>query len=427
MSGSAGHQQIQRICEEVDKAFDRQVAFLSDLVREPSLWGEESGAQNLMFAAFDEAGLRPERQAVTAELLSQVPDAPFTVASPPGGFNVIGSRAGSGGGRSLILNGHIDVVPATPTERWNRDPFEPYVNEGWLYGRGSGDMKAGLTANLYAVKAIQKSGIELKGDVRLQSVIEEECTGNGTLACLAAGSHADAVLISEPAHGYLMEGQMGVMWVGVQVDGVPAHASVAMSAGNNAIEAAYHIWESVRKLQDTWNARSADYPPFTSEMDPVSFVIGTIAGGDWPSSVPARCNFEFRCGIYPGQRLEDAKREIENTIAQAANEIGLEDLPPVVSYPGLMAEGYAVQHCDEFKHCLKHAHNLTSDMELIPTPIPAGSDCRFYGNYAGIPALMYGPKSMRIHGVDECVELESLRQVTKAIALLTVDWCQINE
>ncbi|NIB45221.1 ArgE/DapE family deacylase [Pseudomaricurvus alkylphenolicus] len=416
-----------RILAEVDKAFDAQVEFLSNLVREPSLWGKEQGAQEVMYANLAEANLNPMRQQVTEELLNSVPEAPRTAAVVEGSYNVLGHKAGSGGGRSLVLNGHIDVVPAETSDRWTRAPFDPYVKDGWLYGRGSGDMKAGLAANVYAVRALNKAGVSLQGDIRLQSVIEEECTGHGALACVAAGGKADAVLISEPAHGYLPLAQVGIMWVGVQVDGIPAHAGAMLETGHNAIEAAYKIWDRVKLLKDRWNARSAEYPPLTAEINPVNFVIGTINGGDWPSSVPSRCNFEFRCGVLPGQSLEDAKLEIEREVAKAAEELGLTDTPPVVSYPGLMAEGYVLQPCDDFRDCLIAAHEQTSEIPLQPIVSPAGSDCRFFGNYAKTPALMYGPKAQRIHGIDECVELESLRQVTKAIALFAASWCGIDK
>ena len=143
-------------------------------------------------------------------------------------------------GRSLILNGHIDVVPTGPRSGWSRDPYEPAVIDGWMYGRGVADMKAGLSANLYALLALRALGMQPAAPVYLQSVVEEECTGNGALACLQRGYRADAAFITEPLEPKLMRAQVGPIWFQVQVTGDPQHASGGFhEAGANAIEKAY--------------------------------------------------------------------------------------------------------------------------------------------------------------------------------------------
>lgn len=415
------------LCDAVDLAFDAQVEATAKLVRAKSLRGYEHLAQEVVEPMMTEAGLSPVRQAISDELFNAVEGPPKNVAPLPGAYNVFGHIKGNGGGRSLILNGHVDVVPAEPSERWARDPFDAYVRDGKLFGRGSADMKAGVVANVFAARALKASGVKLSGDLHIQSVAEEEYSGNGALAAALAGPKADAVLISEPIPDGAVLAQMGVMWVRVQVDGIPIHAGFSMEAGNNAIDAAYLIWNRVRRLQHVWNARSALYPPFEAQDDPVAFVIGMISGGDWPSSVPARCTFDFRCSVFPGQNLAESRAEIEAEIHSAALDLGLSDLLPIVSYPGLMAEGYAVSNATDFQEALKRAHAKTSDCALVPVKTTAGSDCRFFGLYAGTPALMYGPRGERLHGIDECVDLESLRQVTKAIAILAAEWCGAHD
>jgi acetylornithine deacetylase len=139
-------------------------------------------------------------------------------------------------GRSLILNGHIDVVPTGPEEKWSRDPYDPAIIDGWMYGRGSGDMKAGLSACLFALKALRGLGLQPAAPVHLQSVVEEECTGNGALACLQRGYRAEAALIPEPLEPKILRAQVGPIWFKVEVNGNPQHASGAFSLGSNAIE-----------------------------------------------------------------------------------------------------------------------------------------------------------------------------------------------
>ncbi len=117
-------------------------------------------------------------------------------------------------GRSLILNGHIDVVPPGPLDMWTTPPFEPRRDGNWLDGRGAGDMKAGLVGCLAALTALTRTGYRPAADVTIQSVIEEECTGNGALACLARGYRADAVLIPEPMENRLIRAEVGVLWLG---------------------------------------------------------------------------------------------------------------------------------------------------------------------------------------------------------------------
>ena len=120
-------------------------------------------------------------------------------------------------GRSLILNGHVDVVPTGPLEMWTRPPFEPCIDGGWLYGRGGADMKAGLCANVFALDALRRLGLQPAGTVHVQSVTEEECTGNGALSALVRGYRADAALIPEPEENMLVRANVGVIWFRVYV------------------------------------------------------------------------------------------------------------------------------------------------------------------------------------------------------------------
>jgi acetylornithine deacetylase len=415
------------LCAAVDAAFDAQIEATVELVRARSLRGHEHLAQDVVERLMAQTGLSPVRQQVSADLIRALSAAPKSVEPMPGAYNVFGRIVGAGGGKSLILNGHVDVVPAETSERWSRDPFDAYVREGKLFGRGSADMKAGVVANIFAARALMKCGLRLKGDLHVQSVVEEEYSGNGALAAALAGPKADAVLISEPVPDAVLVAQMGVMWVRVLVDGVPAHAGFAMHKGNNAIDAAYSIWSQVRRLEGVWNSRSDQFPPFDKKDNPVAFVIGMISGGDWPSSVPARCVIDFRCSVFPGQNLAEARTEIEVAIQSAAEDLGIRDPLPVVTYPGLMAEGYAVRDATEFQDMLRRAHSMASSKELTPIKSTFGCDGRFFGLYAGTPALMYGPMGERLHGIDECVDLASLRQVTKAIAILAAEWCGAHD
>ena len=413
------------ICDAVDAGFEAQVAFLDRLVRLPSLRCQEAPAQDLMAAAMRERGLGVDRFRIDLARIRDLPGFSPVTVSYDDAWNVVGThRPREAKGRSLILNGHIDVVPTGPEDMWSSPPFEPQVKDGWLYGRGAGDMKAGLSANLFALDALARAGFRPAGALSLQSVVEEECTGNGALACLARGHRADAALITEPSDESLSPAQVGVMWLQVKVRGLPAHVAYAGS-GSNAIEACFPLVAALHALEHEWNARG--HPEYASHPHPINFVVSRIEGGDWTSSVPSWCTFDVRVGVFPGQDLAVARAEVEAALAAAAaRDPFLSRHPPQVVYHGFQAEGYVLQKDTDAQRLLARCHASVAGGELALRPLTATTDARFYGLYAGIPALVYGPRSRAIHAFDECVELESLRRVTQVVALFIAGWCGLE-
>ncbi len=418
-----------RLSDAVDTAFDRQVAFLSELTSHPSTRGNEKSAQEFMAGELAARGYEIDRWQIDIEEIRHLPGFSPVLGPYEDAVNVVGIHRGRGeNGRSLILNGHIDVVPAGPLDMWDSPPFEPRVAEGWLYGRGGGDMKAGLASNLFALDALTACGLAPAADVFFQSVVEEECTGNGALACLARGYTADAALIPEPFAEHLVTAQLGVLWFQVHLKGLPTHVAYA-GTGSNAIEAAIPLISALHEMEHRWNAaenRPADY----AHMDhALNLNIGRIEGGDWTSSVPAWCVFDVRMGLFPGQSIDDAKAEIEQVIMEAARENAfLRNSLPEIVYHGFHAEGYALSQdgsaraADAISALERAHHGITGDA-LEREAITATTDARFFGLYADTPALVYGPRAEAIHGFNERVELESMRRVTKATALFIADWC----
>jgi acetylornithine deacetylase len=310
---------------------------------------------------------------------------------------------------------------------WTTPPFEPRIEGGWLYGRGGGDMKAGVIACLAALDALKRAGYRPAADLHVQSVVEEECTGNGALACLQRGYRAEAVLIPEPLWNRLIRAQVGVLWFQVHVRGIPVHVRET-SAGANAIEASYGIMQALHGLEERWNARRKDHPPFDTVEHPINLNVGRIAGGDWPSSVPAWCTFDVRVAIYPGQDIAGAKREIEAVIRDAASRNRfLANHPPDIVYHGFEAEGYVLTGAEAQVATLEHAHRAAFGTELKEVATTATTDARFFGLYAATPALVYGPNADSIHGFDERVELDSVRRCTQAMALFIAEWCGLEK
>ncbi|MCZ4271843.1 ArgE/DapE family deacylase [Maritalea porphyrae] len=427
------HNLSARLFDEVDKAFELQVDFLSELTSHASVRGQEQSAQNLMADQLDKRGYEIDRWQIDLADIQHLPGFSPVLGPYEEAINVVGAhRSKTRKGRSLILNGHIDVVPTGPLDMWDSPPFEPRIADGWLYGRGAGDMKAGLASNLFALDALNACGYAPAADVFYQSVVEEECTGNGALACLARGYTADAALIPEPFSEHLVSAQLGVIWFQVRLKGLPAHVAYAGS-GSNAIEAAFPLIEALHKMEHRWNAAQNRPSDYVHMEHALNLNVGRFEGGDWTSSVPAWSVFDVRMAIFPGQSIDDAKAEIEQVILAAAQENAfLRNSLPEVIYHGFHAEGYALSQ-DSSTHAataiatLENAHQLATGEPLVREAITATTDARFFGLYADTPALVYGPRAEAIHGFNERVELESMRKITKSTALFIAEWCGVEK
>nr|WP_321463611.1 ArgE/DapE family deacylase [uncultured Cohaesibacter sp.] len=422
-----------KILSAVDANFDKQTAFLSELVSHPSTRGQEQAAQGFMAKALLARGMLVDRWQINLDDIRHLPGFSPVIGSYDDAVNVVGThKSRTSTGRSLILNGHIDVVPAGPLDMWDTHPFSPRVEGDWMYGRGAGDMKAGLVANLFALDALRAEGFVPAADLYFQSVVEEECTGNGALACLQRGYKADAVLIPEPFDETLVKAQTGVIWFQVHLKGLPTHVAYA-GDGANAIEAAIPLINALHGLEKRWNAKECRHHDFAHHEHALNLNVGKIVGGDWPSSVPAWCVFDVRMGVFPGQNLDAARKDIEATLLKAAEENSfLKDNKPKIVYHGFMAEGYALSD-DKSEPALSaiqtlgEAHKAVNDKALEQMAITCTTDTRFFGLYANTPALVYGPHAEAIHGFNERVSLESMKRVTKTTALFIANWCGLEE
>ena len=418
----------EAILKSVDEGFEAQLATTAELVRHPSLRGQEHTAQDFVFRQLSGRGYAMDRWAIDVEDIRHHPGFSPVTVSYENAINVVAThRPREESGRSLILNGHIDVVPTGPVEQWASPPFEPRIEDGWMYGRGAGDMKAGLVAEIYALDALKRLGYQPAATVYLQSVTEEECTGNGALACLVRGYRADAALIGEPTQQQLTRGNVGVIWFQVKVQGRPVHVARA-TTGSNAIMAAYDLMLALKELEAKWNGQKGEYPRYADIEHPINLNIGKIEGGDWASSVPSWCTFDVRTSLYAGVKPENIAREIEDCLRTASRSHAfLANNPPEVVYNGFMAEGYVLEEGSEAEATLMRAHSRSLSEELRSQMTTAYVDARVFMLYDDCPALVYGPTSESVHGFDERVSIESIRRVTGTMALFIADWCGLEK
>ncbi len=375
--------------------------------------------------ALRELGLKPVSVALDAAALRSDPhSSPFSW-DVSGKRNVVGSwPAGGEGGKSLILNGHVDVVPPAAQDLWASPPFEPRRDGDWLYGRGAGDMKAGLVAIAGAVRALRSLDVAPLGQVHVQSVVEEECTGNGTLQCLLSGPPADGCVIPEPHPDHITTAQVGVLWIHVDIDGSPAHAAVASAVGFNAIDAAATVTGALRALEAELNVSPP--PPYDVYEHPINLNPGMIRGGDWASTVAAQCTVSYRLAQYPGSRPADLRRRVEEAVASAAaDDAFLAANPPRVRYDGFSCEGFALPDDEPLAVALSESYQrvLGAPPPLVPTT--ATTDARHFVR-RGIPAVCFGPFAEGVHGIDERVSIPSMIRTATVLAAFIQDWCGVT-
>jgi acetylornithine deacetylase len=401
---------------------------LARLVRHRSVLGEEASCLEEMEGVYAGLGLAPRRVPVDADALAAHPGFSPPLIPYAGRDNVGALHAPrESQGRSLLLQGHVDVVPEGAADLWTTPPFEPCIRDGRMYGRGAADMKAGIAAYVTAFRALRRAGLQPAAPVQMAAVIEEECTGNGALAVMQALPRPDACLIPEPGPGYpaLYVAEVGVVWAWVTVTGRPTHVR-EMQAGVNAIEAAYALAGHFRAYEAEMNRAERRHPAFAADNHPVNVNFGTIQGGEWNSSVPSRARIGMRVGVMPGHSCREVRAEIERLVAEAAQDPRLRGARLAVEFKGFMADGAIFPPEQPIAAAAQECHRAVTGEELRHYCAPGLTDARFYTLYQGTQATCYGPDSDNIHGIDESVGLASLHQVTRAYALLIAGWCGLE-
>jgi len=412
----------------VDRNWNRQVEWLKTIVSFPSLRGKEAQCQDWIAREFSGRGWPVDRYTLNDVAMDTLPGySPVMDTDYRDAVQVVASlRAPTQQGRSVILQGHVDVVPEGPPEMWQSPPFAPSIRDGRMYGRGANDMKSGVCAMVFALDAMRDAGVLPASDVYVQTVTEEESTGNGALSTLARGYRADACLIPEPTRANIYRGTIGVMWFRLKLRGKPVHVSES-ERGTNAILSAFGLIEALRGHTRELNERVKDHPWFSRIPNPVKFNPGKIVGGDWASSTPAWCEVDCRIAVLPGMTLADFREELTGVVMAAARQDPfLADNPPQIEWNGFQADDYVLEPGSSFETTMRGAHRAVAHADAQEVLLPAVTDCRFYGRYYGIPSLAYGPSATDGHGFDEFVELESLKQATIVIARFIAEWCGVR-
>jgi acetylornithine deacetylase len=404
------------VLDAVDDA--RVVEDLRELVRIPSIDGTaaESDVQVWCAERLRELGARVDHWQLDLAALTTDPDFPGMEVERDEAWGCVGAVGGNGT-PGLILNGHVDVVPAGPG--W--DAFSARVEDGVMWGRGTCDMKGGVAAILGAVSATVASGIQLRRPLAVHTVIGEEDGGAGAFATLRRGHVGAACLIAEPTAGTVIPANAGSLTFRLEVPGLATHGSTR-SRGVSAIEKFMVIQEALRALEVS---RNRDPHPLLAHLElanPLS--IGTVRAGDWASTVPDHLVADGRYGVRLGEPIADARTAFESAIAEAcAKDDWLREHPVTVSWPGGEFASGLLPGGDPL---LPDTLQAATDVEGVTPEVkgaPYGSDLRQYAA-AGIPTLQYGPGDVRYaHATDEHVILADVLQAARTYALLAVRRC----
>jgi acetylornithine deacetylase len=418
---------MERLRAAIDENFNDQIAFLQKMVQFRSLRGEEEPLQQWMAAQFEKRGYKVDQFSLAdVNLMSHPKAAPMDTIPLEGSRQVVATLDSDGRGRSLILQGHIDVVPEGPSDLWADAPFEAVVRDGWMIGRGAQDMKAGVSAMIFALDAIKKAGFAPDGRIHLETVTEEESTGNGALSTLMHGYTADACLIPEPTGHTLSRAQVGAIWFRLRVRGTPVHVAYS-ETGTSAILSAMHLVRTFQDYTAELNAKAVSNKWFGNIKNPIKFNVGIIKGGDWASSTPAWCEVDCRLGLLPGSTPAEAMKGIEQCLANAQkNDSFLSSNPVELIWSGFQADPSICEPGSAAEAALAAVHERVFEKKLEDRMSTAVNDTRYYAVDYGIPALCYGPYGIGPHAFDERVDLDSVRKTTLSIALFVAQWCGLK-
>jgi acetylornithine deacetylase len=414
-----------QISEAVEIAREDLIAFLQKMVQTASLSDHEHEVQNLVVQKLQSMGLEVDIVPSNFEDLKDHPAFGDDGFSPTERINVVGRWVGTRAseGKSLILNGHVDVVPVGDPSLWEDSPWSGTIRDGKLYGRGSCDMKSGSCAGIFAVQVLKKLGYQPARDVLIESVVGEESGGIGTLTTIIKGYTAEAAILLEPTRLEISPVQSGALTFRLIVQGRSIHAAMKLY-GVSAIEKFALLLNAINMLEAERH-RNFRHPLYEDPNNIAPINIGTVRGGEWHSTVPEEVVAEGRMGVLPGESNESARQALEDAIQlTAASDPWLHENPPRVEWFEGQFESGETPLDHPLIQQLTAAHQQAVGSAPTMRGVTYGSDMRLFTNHAKIAATHYGPGDVGVaHAVNEFVPLDEVVTATKVIANLITQWC----
>jgi acetylornithine deacetylase len=433
-----------RVCEAIDARREDLVALASSLIAFDTTARNAGDPPRREVELQEHLAIRMRAFGAEVELFE--PDGAALEGKPlvpPGlDFNgrpqLVATKRGSGDGRSLLLNGHIDAVSVEPRAAWTSDPFAAEVRNGNLYGRGACDMKGGIAAMVLAVETLFTLGVRLAGDIVIATNTDEESSGAGAAALVQHGLTADAGIVTEPTGFDTWVACRGSEYGVVRVPGRPGHAEVRQpdwrdGGAVNAIEKAVVVLDAIGSLRREWAARPGLEHPFLSRPS----LLATMArAGEWPVTYPSRADLTIAVMYLPVQADErgwgaDVRDEVQRWIArESATDDWLRAHPPKIEWWPNAVMPFEIPVSEPVVCTMLDASRDVGHPGRV-----GGLDSWYDGatltRLGGIPSIAYGPPGFDrdgvsvAHMVDEYVPVDGLVACAKGIAVAAMRFCGV--
>lgn len=417
-----------RVLERVDLDEQAMVQAAAALVQIPSVSGAdaEHEVQADLARLFADDGLEVDHWRLPLAELAIHPDFPGVEVRRTEAWGLVGRLPGSGDGPTLLLDGHIDVVPPGDLDPWTEAaPFSGRLDATALHGRGACDMKAGVVAARWAVRALRAAQVPLRGDVLLATVAGEEDGGLGSFGLLQRGWRADACVVPEPTGLDLVPACAGALTFRLRIRGLATHAS-RRTEGVSAVEKLGPVLAALRALEAE---RNAEVDPLLRRW-PIAYPIelGTVHAGDWASTVPDLLVAEGRIGVALDEPPPAARYALESALAEvSAADPWLRAHPLEVEWwGGQFASGRLPEGSDLLQRVgCAHSHTAATAPDVWGAPY--GSDLRLLTGLGDIPTLHYGPGDAALaHAPNESVPLAEMATTARTLAMLALDICGVS-
>jgi len=411
-----------RVMELIERDRDVVVAFLQDLIRIPSVTGSEGQIQNFIAGRLGSMGLEVDLWEPDWNALKAHPAYVAVSRGYEGRPNLVGTLRGRGGGRSLLFNGHVDVIPAVD-DGWIHGPWSGDLEEGRIYGRGASDMKAGLAAMTMAVDAVVRAGVRLKGDVILEYTVDEELSGNGTLACVMRGYRADGGVCCETSSMRVQPGSIGRIWFEIKVSGKAAGIQRRWE-GVNAIDKGYLVTQAVSDFERKRIER-VKHPLYPEMREAIPCMVGIFESGSYHSAFPDMCVLKGSMATVPGEDSRAVEREFIRFVLETTSvDPWLKDHPPEIAFVGYFAEPSEIPTDSPVVESLLRSFRKVNGADPVISGREGAADTRHLNRYAETPTVIFGPgKSEQMHANNEWVAVDDLVSATKVLAATILDWC----
>ena len=399
---------------------------LAGLVAIPSWGGRERRAQEYVAGVMEALGMDVDVWEIDETGLGQHPDYATEIRRKDP-LGVVGRARWGKGGRTLVLNGHVDVVPPGERSRWATPPFEMARQRGRVYGRGVVDMKGPLVAGLAGVGAVLASRAPLRGSVLFHSVVGEEDGGLGTLASVLRGQVGDGAMVLEPTGLSVATAQAGALNFRLTVPGRAAHGALRHE-GVSALEKFMLVYRDLVDFERERNRR-VDDPRMRALAVPYAICVGTVQGGEWASTVPESIRAEGRFGVGVREDVGAARRALEARVAACCARDGfLRDNPARVEWWGGQ---FAPCETPDDAAIVQVARGVARDLGVGSDDVvgvPYGSDLRHLVNAGGTPGILFGPGDVsEAHRENESIAVEELVDGARAVALCVLRFLAEDE